>query len=449
MFATLKAYGLLYAVCASTLFSLGLASFDVTSKNNVAVYYGQGSNQQSLSTYCADSSIDVIILSFVYLFPQQANGYPGINFGNQCSGETYPGPGYAGNNVPASNQLLKCPNLQRDLNTCRKSSPGKKILLSLGGANGGYQLTGAADGVDFATKLWYIFGPRQQAMVDSGYPRPFDYNNEAFSVDGFDLDIEHPPTDGAEGYKAMVIELRKLYGAASGQFYLTASPQCQVPDNNMKEMLSVGSFDMIFIQFYNTPFCSARQWVSTNPNYKVGDAVATGGFTYDAWTTWMATTPSKNARLYIGLPGSANAANSGFDLTVPEASNLINAYYCSANFGGIAIWEATYASSNVVNGKNFYQNMKSVLTTAAAGAGRCSHGSQLRDKPRYQFQDYFNDYFKDNLQHKQGDQYKDKFRDEQGDDKQGDELRNNAGDELKNKFWHKHEGELFSASNVD
>ncbi|KAK8856371.1 glycoside hydrolase superfamily [Apiospora arundinis] len=359
-----------WILCYGVLLLIGSdaanAIFNAAAKNNVAVYYGQGPNQKRLDEYCADDSIDVIILSFVHLFPQQANGYPGIDFGNQCYAETFPGPGYNGRNTPSNNRLLKCPNLQFDLYKCRQVS-NKKIILSLGGGTSGYQLNGASDGDNFANQLWSMFGPRQDAWVQRGLPRPFDYNGNGFSVDGFDLDIEHPSTDGSAGYNALVTKLRSLYATVPGSaFYLTASPQCVVPDANMKDMLAATTFDMIFIQFYNTPQCSARTWANANPNYKPGDtSVTTAGFTYDAWGTWLASTSSKDARLYIGLPGSAAAANPGNDLSSAQASNIANAYYCRANFGGMAVWEATYASANAANGKNFYQSLKAALNTAS------------------------------------------------------------------------------------
>ncbi|RYO95172.1 hypothetical protein DL766_004199 [Monosporascus sp. MC13-8B] len=309
---------------------------------------GQGPNQKRLSQYCADPSIDVIILSFVHLFPQQASGYPGIDFGNQCWAETYAGPGYGGQNKPANNRLLKCPNLQRDLYTCWQTST-KKILLSLGDGTTAYQLTGAVDGENLAKQLWYMFGPR----------------SAGFSVDGFDLNIEHPPTDGSAGYRALATKLRSLYATAPGTFYLTASPRCVVSDASMADALRATTFDMVFVQFYNTAQCSARRWADANRNYAPGGAFSAAGFTYDAWTSLLAGTYSRNARVYLGLPGSARAASPWFELTVRQAANLANAYYRRSNFGGVAIWEATYASENVASGKNFYQNLKAALNTAS------------------------------------------------------------------------------------
>ncbi|KAI1496354.1 carbohydrate-binding module family 18 protein [Biscogniauxia marginata] len=380
----------LAAACCSVA---SAAAFNAASKNNVAVYYGQGPSQKPLSTYCADPSIDIIILSFVNLFPQQANGYPGINLGNQCTEKTYPGPGYNGTESrPADDHLPQCPDLQRDLATCRKKSADKKILLSLGGATPEYQLTGTADGEAFATMLWSMFGPRQKSWADEGLPRPFDDGTAAFSVDGFDLDIEHPSVDNSAGYKALVAKLRSLYATAKGTtFYLTASPQCVVPDANMAEILKSTVFDMVFVQFYNTPECSARRWADANSkssNKPRGSSSSSSdpdpaGFTFDAWADFLAgagggssggggssssssssSSKARQTRLYIGLSGSASAgAGAGNNVSPAQARALAAAFYCRPAFGGVAVWDATYAGANVEagTGRNFYQAAKDAL----------------------------------------------------------------------------------------
>ena len=94
-----------------------------------------------------------------------------------------------------------------------------------------------------------------------------------------------------------------------------------------------------------------------------------GAYQLNAWTSFLASTPySKNARVYLGLPGSAAAAaRPSFDLNPKQAADLIAAFYCRANLGGVAVWDATYARANVAaaGGKNFYQNMKSSLLAAS------------------------------------------------------------------------------------
>jgi chitinase len=99
----------------------------------------------------------------------------------------YAGPG----NNPSLNQLQsQCPQVGADIPICQITY-GKKIILSLGGGTGGYQLSGAANGVAFADFLWGAFGPQTQSWLNQGMPRPFDEpNNAAVEVDGFDFDIE-------------------------------------------------------------------------------------------------------------------------------------------------------------------------------------------------------------------------------------------------------------------
>ena len=150
---------------------------------------GQGSNQQRLSSFCSQSTVDVIPIGFVDVFPAQGNGFPGTNFANQCYGRVYAGPG--GN--PSLNQLQsECPNIVADIPICQ-STYGKKIILSIGGATATNPIIGASAGIAFADFLWGAFGPQTSAWLASGQPRPFDGpNGEAVEVGGFDIDIEWP-----------------------------------------------------------------------------------------------------------------------------------------------------------------------------------------------------------------------------------------------------------------
>lgn len=324
----------------------------------------------------------------MHLFPAQANGYPGTNFGNRCGGQVYPGPGFNGVNDPSKNQLQSnCPSLNAQIPVCQQQY-GKKILLSLGGGVLAYQLTGRYEGELLATYLWHMFGPKDPSWTG---PRPFDYNGQAVEVDGFDMDIEHPSTgepqlfhsfffvpaeyahaylqtDNSAGYIALVTLLRTFFTMASKQYYLTGAPQCVVPDASMAAMISAVKFDMIFVQFYNTPSCSAATWVSSNPSYIPGQSFQQAGFTYDAWVQWLSNTPSRDAKVFITLPGSPDAANAGSYITHEQARNLISAYYCRPSFGGVAVWEATRGEGNKYNGKSFQATMKLWLQGAAANA---------------------------------------------------------------------------------
>ncbi len=131
----------------------------------------------------------------MHIFPAQGNGYPGDNFGNKCFGSTYTAPGYNGVDDPSKDSLQsQCPTINQDIPICQ-STYGKKIILSLGGGTSTYQLTGAADGENFADFLWGAFGPQTSSWISQGLPRPFDgADGSAVEVDGFDFDIETAPS---------------------------------------------------------------------------------------------------------------------------------------------------------------------------------------------------------------------------------------------------------------
>lgn len=145
----------------------------------------------------------------------------------------------------------------------------------------------------------------------------------------------------------------------------------------MGQLIASVAFDALFIQFYNTAACSARSWVNANPTYTPGTRPASaGGFTYDAWAAAAAAGASAAAKLYIGLPGSADAVDDPtFYLNPNETQNLIDAYFCNTNFGGVAIYDASYADENMDAGAQTYaQWTKQVLTDALANpvVRRCS-----------------------------------------------------------------------------
>jgi chitinase len=160
----------------------------------------------------------------------------------------------------------------------------------------------------------------------------------------------------------MITRLRLLFATAKKQYIITGAPQCVVPDASMATMISKVKFDILWVQFYNTPACSARNWVNHNPNYASTGVELSSGFSYNAWATFLAGTASANAKLYIGIPGATGAAMTGAYLTLTELSNLVKAYYCKANFGGVMIWEATFAENNA----QYYSSVKNLLTGFAA-----------------------------------------------------------------------------------
>ncbi|KAJ5099591.1 hypothetical protein N7532_006592 [Penicillium argentinense] len=153
------------------------SALNVDSKSNVAIYYGQGAYQQRLSHFCKETSLDIINLGFINVFPTAVGDWPGSNFGNQCDGTLYEG-----------TELLKgCHQIWEDIPVCK--AMGKTILLSIGGDTAYQNIPTHEVAEWFADFLWYSFGPPNQ---NSSFPRPFQDN----TIDGFDFDIEH---DGGYG----------------------------------------------------------------------------------------------------------------------------------------------------------------------------------------------------------------------------------------------------------
>jgi chitinase len=95
--------------------------------------------------------------------------------------------------------------------------------------------------------------------VQKGYndPRPLG----DVVIDGFNLDIEN--NVGAYNYIFLVENLRSLFASNSSKKYIIpGAPQCVVPDASMGDVIFNTEFDYLFIQFYNTPTCSARSRIS-------------------------------------------------------------------------------------------------------------------------------------------------------------------------------------------
>ncbi|CAM0136990.1 Chitinase 2 [Umbelopsis sp. WA50703] len=304
------------AITAAALFasSAVVSAFDATCNGNYALYWGQDSsnNQQSLASYCQDSTVDIIILAFLYTFYGTGNE-PEIDFANEDGGCSY----FSGTS------LYHCPSIGADIKTCQ--SKGKKIILSLGGAVGSYGFTSDSAAQSYADEIWGLFGN------GNGSLRPFD----TAVVDGFDLDIE----GGANtGYAAFITQMRTHYAAdTSKTYYISGAPQCPFPDQWLGASLDSAWYDFVWVQFYNN-YCS----------------VEGGSFNFDTWDNWAKNSAvNPNVKVFLGLPGSTNAAGSGYvsastlETTIPS----LRSQYSS--FGGVMMWDASEAYDNTEVSPNF------------------------------------------------------------------------------------------------
>ena len=308
-----------------------VSALEVGSSNNVAVYWGQNSegSQDRLSTYCESDSVDIVLLSFLNNFPNDFN----LNFANQC-GMTF------------EDGVLHCSAIGEDIKTCQAA--GKKVLLSLGGGIGNYGFTSDAEAVDFASTLWNKFG-----AGTNDNERPFD---DAV-VDGFDFDIEN---NNQVGYVALANELRTLFDQDSSKsYYLSASPQCPYPDQSVGDLLSTANLDFAFIQFYNN-YCSLDQ----------------SEFNWNTWSDFAKSAPNDNIKLFVGLPGAPASGNGYVDAAT--VANTIEEIKCDQALGGISLWDASSAFSNVnANGANYVEQVASILSSEECSASSSSIASSL------------------------------------------------------------------------
>jgi hypothetical protein len=80
--------------------------------------------------------------------------------------------------------------------------------------------------------------------------------------------------------------------------------------------------------------------------------ITTITFNYDQWVSFIAGTPSANAKLFISLPAgplAANGAPSGeiYYMTPSQLATLVNKYENFSSFGGIMMWNAGFSTSEV------------------------------------------------------------------------------------------------------
>ncbi|KAL9129994.1 MAG: hypothetical protein Q9217_001716 [Psora testacea] len=339
------------------------STFDASANTNMAVYWGQGFNQKRLKHFCEDSNVDIISIGFVNQFPDQTRGYPGTNFGNQCGQETYNNP----DGTP-SPLLSNCPHIGPDVKFCQ--AMGKKILLSLGGAYPTNQHIESQDSAnDFADFLWRAFGPDKE-LPGSTFPRPF---GDA-SIDGFDLDIEsslveaQPHGAPNDPYGHLVKRFRQHYKQEPTTYYISGAPQCIVPDANLAEAIKQADFDFLFVQFYNTPICSARAYFDHSYGASNGDD---SNISFDQWVDFVHNARS-NAKVFLGLPAAPHIAyDSTMYLEPSEALQIIEHFQGKFpnDFGGVMVYEATASEDNAINNEPYADKLKKGLKNGSSANG--------------------------------------------------------------------------------
>ncbi|XP_027336471.1 acidic endochitinase-like [Abrus precatorius] len=258
---------------------------------NIAVYWGQKHDEGSLADACNSGNYNYVIIGFLATFGN--NQTPLLNLAGHCD--------------PNNNG---CASLSSDINNCKNK--GIKVMLSLGGGAGSYDLSSADDARNVAQYLWDNFLGGQSSTRPLG---------DAV-LDGIDFDIEGGTTQYWD-------ELVKALSGFSQQrkVYLSAAPQCPFPDQWLKSAIDTGLFDFIWVQFYNNSPCEYSGNADNLKNY---------------WTQW---TSIQAGQIFLGVPASQDAAGSGYIPPEVLVSDVLPAIKGSPKYGGVMLWSRFYDQS--------------------------------------------------------------------------------------------------------
>ncbi|KAL4286215.1 hypothetical protein AHAS_Ahas19G0063900 [Arachis hypogaea] len=246
----------------------------------IAVYWGQHTNEGSLSDACNTGNYKFVNIAFLSKFGNSQN--PQLNLAAHCN--------------PANN---KQPN--QDL-------PKKR--------NQGYSLNSADEVRNLATYLWNHF----LGGSPSSNSRPL--GNAV--LDGIDFDIE---TGGVEYYDVLAKALNSH--SQHNKVFLSGAPQCPFPDKHLDAAIKTGLFDYVWVQFYNNGEC---QYSNGNTNSLV-----------NAWNKWSS---SQAKQVFLGVPASQAAANSGYIPPNVLTSKVLPAIKKSKKYGGVMVWDRSFDVQN-------------------------------------------------------------------------------------------------------
>lgn len=321
-----------------------------TSSGQSVMYWGQNgggvTEQTDPASYCnGTSGIDILVFSFLYEFGN-GNTIPGGGFGQVCTISS------------SSGEAQGCDEVAAAVTTCQEA--GVKIFISLGGSVGGYSLSSDAEGEAIGQYLWDAYGNG----VNSSVTRPF---GDAI-VNGFDFDIEND--NGSEYYPSLISTLRSNFASdPENTYYISGAPQCPIPEPNMGVIIQDAEFDYLWIQFYN------------NNNYTVPCALGINGdaaFNWNNWTSFIATTNSSNAELFIGVPAAPDGADGSeegavYYATPSQLATIVSSVEDDSDFGGVMLWAADFSDNNVIDDCTYAQQVDSILLTGSP----CSDGFTL------------------------------------------------------------------------
>ncbi|KAL2332376.1 hypothetical protein Fmac_019957 [Flemingia macrophylla] len=271
---------------------------------NIAIYWGQSTNEGSLTETCATGKYSYVNIAFLSTF---GNGQtPQLSLAGHCNAST-----------------KGCTQIGREIKNCQKK--GIKVMLSIGGGSTNYSLTSVEDAKNVSNYLWENF------LGGSSSSRPF---GDAV-LDGIDFDI----AGGGSSYMGNLTRYLKSH-LSTRKIYLSAAPQCPFPDANLGSALDTGLFDYVWVQFYNNPACDCTQ--ENFHNF------------LKAWKQWDSSL--KGGKIFLGLLADQAAAASGYVSAYVLMSQILPAINNSSKYGGVMLWSRYPDIMNVYS--NYIQDFQ-------------------------------------------------------------------------------------------
>ncbi|OIW02015.1 hypothetical protein TanjilG_11608 [Lupinus angustifolius] len=114
------------------------------------------------------------------------------------------------------------------------------------------------------------------------------------------------------------------YNVKGNKIYLSAAPQCPIPDKWLNSAIETGLFDYVWVQFYNNPPCQYNRNAENLKSY---------------WKKWIV---SKGGKIFLGLPAAKNASGSGYippEVLKAQVLPFIKNY---PKYGGVMLWSKFY-----------------------------------------------------------------------------------------------------------
>ncbi|MBA0553902.1 hypothetical protein Golob_013041 [Gossypium lobatum] len=271
------------------------ALIEVSHAGGIAIYWGQSGSETTLNQTCNTGRYKYVNIAFLNKFGSRRT--PGLNLAGHCN------PANGGCRV-ASSEIKHC------------QSKGIKVMLSIGGGIGQYSLASKADAKRVAAYLYNNFLGGRSASRPLG----------SAVLNGIDFDIEL----GSTKYWADLARYLAAYSKPGKKVYLSAAPQCPIPDKFLGSALSTGLFDYVWVQFYNNPPC---QYSPGNTSKILA-----------SWKRWVRMKSIK--KLFLGLPAARAAAGSGYIPPDVLTSKIIPEIRKSLKYGGVMLWNRYYDRVN-------------------------------------------------------------------------------------------------------